>query len=335
MEKENNADIIIYQDAEGNAKIDVKVENETVWLTQKQIAGLFGVDRSVVTKHIKSVLDIGELKRDLVCAIFAHTAEDGKTYNTTYYNLDMIISIGYRVNSIMAVRFRQWATNILREYLIKGFAMDDERLKNARGDYFDELLERIRDIRSSEKVFYRKILEIYATSIDYDKNTDTSREFFATVQNKIHWAVHGHTAAELVFERACAEKDFMGLTTSKGKIKKNEVKIAKNYLSKEELNILNRIVNMYLEYAELQAMNKSPMYMSDWIDKLDDFLKMTNRNILSHKGKISKLEAENKALAEYLKYNYRIENNNLSEVEKHFLENAEKINKRVKTIKKS
>jgi hypothetical protein len=334
----DKGEFLIYQTDDGNTKINVKVVEETVWLAQADMASLFGTTPQNITQHINNVYESNELSTLATCKNFLQVQKEGNrnvNRSITHYNLDMIISVGYRVNSISAIHFRQWATKILREYLIKGFVLDDERLKEKNNNYFDELLERIRDIRSSEKVFYRKILEIYATSIDYDPTTKATQDFFATVQNKMHWATHGHTASELIFERANADKDFMGLTVIKGKITKNEVKVAKNYLNGEELSILNRIVNMYLDFAELQAIKRAPMHMDDWIKKLDEFLKIADRNLLRDKGTISKLEAEEKALKELDKYRERILNNELSEVEKHFLDNLEKESKKIKkTLKK-
>ncbi|MBQ8502015.1 MAG: virulence RhuM family protein [Bacteroides sp.] len=236
---------------------------------------LFQRNKSTISRHIKNVLESGELQETSVVAFFATTASDGKNYKVSYYNLDMIISVGYRVNSYRGVQFRIWATQVLKEFLVKGFALNDELLKNAgKGNYFDELLTRIRDIRSSEKLFYRKVLEIYALSIDYDPRTETTRQFFAIVQNKMHYSVHGHTAAEIIYTRADAEKDFMGLTTWSGVLpKRKDAEYAKNYLNEDELDTLNRIVNLYLDFAELQAKSHTPMYMNDWIQKLDDFLK--------------------------------------------------------------
>jgi hypothetical protein len=247
---------LLYQTTDGNIRIETRMQNETVWLTINQMAELFDVDKSGISRHIKNVYESGELDKNSVVAIFATTASDGKTYQVEYYNLDAIISVGYRVNSIRGTQFRIWATQRLREYIVKGFAMDDERLKNAGGgNYFDELLARIRDIRSSEKVFWRKVLDIYATSIDYDGSAETSRDFFKIIQNKMHWAAHGHTAAEIIHQRADATKPNMGMTSWIGTtIRKNEAEVAKNYLNEQDLDILNRIVTMYLEFAEMQAL---------------------------------------------------------------------------------
>jgi len=328
---EDKGQIILYQTQDGENKIEVTLANETVWLTTDQMAELFQRNKSTISRHIKNVFESGELHQDSVVAFFATTASDGKVYQVAYYNLDMIISVGYRVNSYRGVQFRIWATQVLKEYMIKGFALNDELLKNAgKGNYFDELLARIRDIRSSEKVFYRKILEIYALSIDYDPRTETTKQFFATVQNKMHFSVHGQTAAEVIYNRADAEKDFMGLTTWTGMLpKKNDAEYAKNYLTKEELETLNRIVNLYLEFAEFQAINHKPMYMKDWIQKLDDFLKLSGKELLTHAGVISAEVAKLKADTEYDKFKERTRNS-LSAVEIHFIENFEKERKKLK-----
>lgn len=317
----DNGQIILFQTQEGETKIEVRLANETVWLTADQMADLFQRSKSTISRHIKNILESGELHRNSVVAENATTASDGKTYTIAFYNLDMIISVGYRVNSHRGVQFRQWATKVLKEYMIKGFALNDELLKNAgNGNYFDELLARIRDIRSSEKVFYRKVLEIYALSIDYDPRTETTQRFFKTVQNKMHYAAHGYTAAEVVYSRANAENDFMGLTTWRGILPtKNEAEIAKNYLSDDEMDVLNRIVNLYLDFAELQTMNHVPMYMKDWIQKLDDFLKLTGKELLTHSGSISAEVAKIKADTEYEKFRERTQNQ-LTPVEIHFIE---------------
>lgn len=328
---ENKGQIILYQTQDGESKIEVTLANETVWLTADQMAELFQRNKSTISRHIKNVFESGELHQDSVVAFFATTASDGKVYQVAYYNLDMIISVGYRVNSYRGVQFRIWATQVLKEYLIKGFALNDELLKNAgKGNYFDELLARIRDIRSSEKVFYRKILEIYALSIDYDPRTEVTKQFFATVQNKMHFSVHGQTATEVIYNRADAEKDFMGLTTWTGMLpKKNDAEYAKNYLTEEELKTLNRIVNLYLEFAEFQAISHKPMYMKDWIQKLDDFLKLSGKELLTHAGAISAEVAKLKADTEYDKFKERTRNC-LSAVEIHFIENFEKERKKLK-----
>lgn len=288
--KENAmGEVLFYQTKDGDTRIDVRFQHETVWLTQMQMAELFKTSKQNISLHIKNIFDEGELLRDSVVKEFLTTANDGKKYRTLYCNLDVIISVGYRVKSLRGTQFRIWATQRLREYLIKGFALDDERLKKVSGgNYFDELVARIRDIRSSEKVFWRKVLDIYSTSVDYSPNTETSQQFFKIIQNKMHWAVHGQTAAEIIATRADAKKLNMGMTSWVGnKPTRSDSEIAKNYLNKEELEVLNRLVSMYLDYAELQAMNLRPMHMEDWIIKLDDFLRFNERDILTHAGKIS------------------------------------------------
>lgn len=334
MEQQNKGQIILYQTQNGESKIEVTLANETVWLTLDQMAELFQRNKSTISRHIKNILESGELQEVRTVALFATVQNEGGRNikrDIAYYNLDMIISVGYRVNSYRGVQFRIWATQVLKEYLIKGFALNDEILKNAgRGNYFDELLSRIRDIRSSEKIFYRKMLEIYALSIDYDPRTEVTKQFFATVQNKMHFSVHGHTAAEIIYNRADAEKDFMGLTSWTGMLpKKSDAEYAKNYLTEEELDILNRIVNLYLEFAELQAKSHVPMYMKDWIQKLDDFLKLSGKELLTHAGTISAEVAKLKADSEYDKYKERTLER-LSPVEIHFIENFEKERKKLK-----
>ena len=321
---------LLYQTPDGDSQIEVKLQNDTVWLSLDQMAELFQRNKSTISRHIKNVLEDGELEADSVIANFATTATDGKKYSVAYYNLDMIISVGYRVHSYRGVQFRIWATKVLKEYIVKGFAMNDDLLKRAGGgNYFDELLARIRDIRSSEKVFYRKVLEIYALSIDYDPRVEMTQKFFKTVQNKMHYSVHGHTAAEIIYERADAEKDFMGLTTWSGAMPtKPEAEIAKNYLTHEEVKSLNRIVSLYLDFAEMQAEEHRPMYMKDWINILDDFLRISRKDILTHAGKISAKLAKEKADLEYDKFKERTKNN-LSPVEIHFLENFEREQKRL------
>ena len=323
--------IILFQTQGGDTKIEVRLANETVWLTADQMAELFQRNKSSISRHIKNVFESGELQRDSVVAEFATTASDGKTYKVAYYNLDMIISVGYRVNSHRGVQFRQWATQVLKEYIIKGFVLNDELLKNAgHGNYFDELLSRIRDIRSSKKVFYRKVLEIYALSIDYDPRTEATQRFFKTVQNKMHFSAHGHTAAEVIFQRADAEKDFMGLTTWRGAMPtKHEAEIAKNYLTEDEVDMLNRIVNLYLDFAELQAKSHVPMYMNDWIKKLDDFLTLSGKELLTHAGTISAEVAKLKADTEYDRFRERTQYQ-LSPIEIHFLEAFEAEQKKLK-----
>ncbi len=319
-------EFIIYQTNDGLVRIETRMQNETVWLTQKQMAELFQTSVPNINMHIKNIFKEKELAPETVIQEFLITAADGKSYRTAHYNLDLIISVGYRIKSHVATHFRQWATQRLREYIIKGFTMDDERLKQGGGgSYFDELLARIRDIRSSEKVFWRKVLDIYATSIDYDPQTDTSKEFFRIIQNKMHWAAHGQTAAEIIHGRADARLPHMGMSNWPGDLpKKADAEIAKNYLREEELDILNRIVTMYLDFAELQALNRKPMTMREWIVKLDDFLKLTGRDILTHAGSISHNEALQKAHAEYEKYRKEILAGP-SQVERHFLKAAREI----------
>lgn len=321
---------LLYQTPDGDSQIEVKLQNDTVWLSLDQMAELFQRNKSTISRHVKNVLEDGELEEKSVVAFFATTAADSKTYSVAYYNLDMIISVGYRVHSYRGVQFRIWATKVLKEYIVKGFAMNDDLLKRAGGgNYFDELLARIRDIRSSEKVFYRKVLEIYALSIDYDPRVEMTQKFFKTVQNKMHYSVHGHTAAEIIYERADAEKDFMGLTSWAGPMPtKPEAEIAKNYLAHEEVKSLNRIVSLYLDFAEMQAEEHRPMYMKDWINILDDFLRISRKDILTHAGKISAKLAKEKADNEYDKFKERTQNN-LSAVEIHFLENFEREQKRL------
>jgi len=304
--KNQLTEILIYQSKDGTTKIDVKLENETIWLSQYQVAELFQTDRTSIAKHIKNIFETGELTEEATCAKFAQVQKEGSRKvrrDILYYNLDMIISVGYRVKSHVATHFRIWATERMKEYIIKGFVMDDERLKEARNYYFDELLSRIRDIRSSEKVFYRKVCDIYATSIDYEPSTEMTQQFFATVQNKFHWAIHAHTAADLIMLRANAESPSMGLTNFPGsEIRKQDVVNAKNYLNEDELNQLNLIVNQYLEFAELQALQRKPMYMKDWVARLNAFLTLNDRDILNHSGKTSHEAAAAFAFSEYEKY---------------------------------
>ena len=324
---------LLYQTPDGDSQIEVKLQDDTVWLSLDQMAELFQRNKSTISRHIKNVLEDGELQEEATIANFATVQNEGtrKVERViAYYNLDMIISVGYRVHSYRGVQFRIWATKVLKEYIVKGFAMNDDLLKRAGGgNYFDELLARIRDIRSSEKVFYRKVLEIYALSIDYDPQVEMTQKFFKTIQNKMHYSVHGHTAAEIIYERADAEKDFMGLTTWSGAMPtKPEAEIAKNYLTHEEIKSLNRIVSLYLDFAEMQAEEHRPMYMKDWINILDDFLRISRKNILTHAGKISAKLAKEKADQEYDKFKERTKNN-LSPVEIHFLENFEREQKRL------
>ena len=326
-----NSNIIIYQTEDGGTKIETRLENETVWLTQSQFCELFQKSKSTISEHIKNIFEEGELEENSVVRNFRTTAADGKNYDTTFYNLDVVISVGYRVKSPQGTKFRQWATARLKEYIVKGFTMNDEMLKQTgSGKYFDELLARIRDIRSSEKAFWRKVLDIYSTSVDYDPKLEMSVQFFRTVQNKMHWAAHGHTAAEIIYQRIDASKPNVGLTNFKGtKPTKQETEIAKNYLDENELEILNRMVNGYLELAEIQALNRKPMYMKNWIEKLDEFVKITGNDILRDAGKISHEQALLKASDEYEKYKERTKND-LSEVEKHFIKHMETVGKKLK-----
>lgn len=330
----SDTEFLLYQTQDGSIRIETRMQEETVWLTISQMAELFGIDKSGISRHLKNVYESGELDKKAVVAIFATTASDGKSYQVEYYNLDAIISVGYRVNSVRGTQFRIWATQRIREYIVKGFTMDDERLKNA-GDlrYFDELLARIRDIRSSEKIFWRKVLDIYATSIDYNGHSETSKTFFKIIQNKMHWAAHGHTAAEIIHQRADANKPNMGLTNWVGQsIRKNEAEIAKNYLSEHELDILNRIVTMYLEFAEMQALSRKAMTMNDWISKLDDFLKISDRELLTHSGQTSHEKALKKAHEEYEKFHHKMPNQP-TQVEEDFIE-AERVFKKIESVNK-
>lgn len=303
---ENSSEILIYQAPDGLTQVDVRVEDETVWLNQSQLAELFQTTKQNISLHINNIYDEGELTQEATVKDYLTVQTEGNrdvNREIKHYNLDVIISVGYRVKSHVGTHFRQWATQRLREYIIKGFTLDDERLKQARGGYFDELLGRIRDIRSSEKVFYRKVCDIFATSIDYDAKTETSQEFFATVQNKFHYAIHGHTAAELIKLKADATKPHMGLTNFPGsKLKKEDVTVGKNYLEEKEIDQLNRLVNQYLEFAELQAMNRKPMRMADWVEKLHGFLTLNDREILTNAGKVRKEDADKYALNEYEKF---------------------------------
>ena len=335
MKKKNEqapskSELILYQTEDGKIRIEVRLQDESVWLSQRLMAELFQTSPQNITIHLKNIFNEGELDEMATCKDFLQVQIEGNRQverKQRFYNLDVIISVGYRIKSHVATRFRQWATQRLREYIIKGFTLDDDRLKQAGGgNYFDELLARIRDIRSSEKIFWRKVLDIYATSIDYDPDTDLSQQFFAAVQNKMHWAAHGHTAAEIIYNRADAAKPNMGMTTWLGdKPRKTDAEIAKNYLNEKELDVLNRIVNMYLEFAELQALNRKPMYMREWIEKLDDFLKLSGRDILTHAGKISHDKALEKAHAEYEQY-LKERLNEPSPVERKFLEAVREMN---------
>ena len=297
-------EMIIYVSKDGNIKVDVSIQNEDIWMSQDVMANLYDTTKHNISYHLNNIFKENELNKDSVVKNFLTTANDGKNYNVLHYNLDAIIAVGYRINSKKATEFRIWATKVLKEYMTKGFALDDEKLKNnGTNPYFEELLARIRDIRSSEKIFWRKILDIYATSIDYNPKDKLSIEFFKTVQNKMHYATHGNTAAEVIFTRVDAEKDYLGLTNFKGKYPtKSETEIAKNYLTEEELNILNRMVTAYLDVAEINALSRHPMTMQNWIDELDSFLKMTRKDILEDSGKISHEQALKKAHEEYDKY---------------------------------
>ena len=327
---ENKTSLIMYTTEDGITQIQATFDNDTVWLSIDQMAELFQRDKSTIPRHIKNIFEEGEYISDSVVANFATTAKDGKTYQVEYYNLDVIISVGYRVKSLRGTQFRIWAMQILKEYMQKGFALDDSRLKElGGGNYFDELLARIRDIRSSEKVFWRKVLDIYATSIDYNPSAESSVAFFKQVQNKMHWAAHKHTAAEIIYERADSDKQNMGLTSWRGKqIKKTDVEIAKNYLSEKELDALNKIVTAYLDIAEVRALDHEPMYMKDWLETIDDYLKMTRREILSTAGRISHEQALDKAHEEYKKIKAK-ERDQISLVEKHFLESIQNLENKV------
>lgn len=325
---ENQGEIVIYQTDDGDTKIDVRFVDETVWLTQAQLCELYQTSKSNISEHIKHIFEEGELDEISVVRKFRTTASDGKSYNVAYYNLDMIISLGYRVKSIVATNFRRWATERLKEYMIKGFTMDDERLKNlGGGNYWKELLDRIRDIRSSEKVMYRQVLDLYATSVDYNPKSSESIAFFKMVQNKLHYAAHGHTAAEVIYERADADKPFMGLTAFSGDFPTaKDIGVAKNYLTEDELKVLNNIVSGYFDFAEIQAMRHNPMYMSDYVDHLDNLLKATGENLLTDAGKVSHAQALEKAKSEYQKYLVQ----NLSPVEEAYLQNIKQIEKEAK-----
>lgn len=314
----DSGDFLIYQTENGVTKIDVRIQDDTVWLTQQQMAELYQSSKSNVSEHIKHIFEDGELAEEAVVRKIRTTASDGKNYSVTYYNLDMIISLGYRIKSIVATRFRKWATERLKEYMIKGFTMDDERLKgNGGGQYWKELLDRIRDIRSSEKVLYRQVLDLYATSVDYDPHSEESILFFKIVQNKLHYAAHGHTASEVIYERADAGKPFMGLTSFSGDFPSlKDISIAKNYLSEEELKVLNNLVSGYFDFAEINAIEHRPMYMNDYIEQLDNILSSGNRKLLTDSGTISHEQAIEKARAEYRKF----QTENLSPVEDAYLE---------------
>ena len=327
-----NQYFIIFKTDDNKVEVDVRFRGETVWLTLDQMALLFERDKSTISRHIKNIFQEGELKREAVVAKFATTAADGKTYRVDYYNLDVIISVGYRVKSLRGTQFRQWATKRINEYIRKGFTIDDDRLKElGGGGYFKELLERIRDIRASEKVFYRQILDIYATSIDYDPHADISIEFFKKVQNKIHYAVHGQTADEVIYNRADAEKEFMGLTSFKGsRPHLQDAVIAKNYLNEKELRSLGQIVSGYLDFAERQAEREQIMTMADWSAHLDRILTMSGENLLIGAGSISHEKAMDKAKSEYKKYQART----LSDVEREYLDCIDELNRKTENDKK-
>ena len=333
--EKDNGEIVIYTADDGNTKIDVNFIDDTVWLSQQQMAELFQTSRTNIVEHIGNIYDEGELDKNSTCRDFRQVRKEGRrnvSRDIPFYNLDMIISLGYRVKSKIATDFRKWATERLKEYIIKGFTMDDERLKNLGGGvYWKELLERIRDIRSSEKVMYRQVLDLYATSIDYDPKSRESIAFFKMVQNKLHYAVHGQTAAEVIYKRADSEKEFMGLTTFSGDFPtKKDIGVAKNYLTEDELKILNRLVSGYFEIAEMQAMKHKPMYMRDYVETLDNILKSTGGDVLKDAGKISHKQAMEKALYEYMKY----QNENLSPVEEDYLLEIKNIEKIAKNLGK-
>ena len=328
---ENQGDIVIYQTEDGNTKIDVRFVDETVWLTQQQMAELFQSSRTNIVEHIQHIYEEGELDEASTCRKFRQVRTEGNrqvTREIPYYNLDMIISLGYRVKSMIATNFRRWATERLKEYMVKGFTMDDERLKNlGGGNYWKELLDRIRDIRSSEKVMYRQVLDLYATSVDYDPKSAESVAFFKMVQNKLHFAAHGHTAAEVIYERADADKPFMGLTAFSGDFPTAEdIGIAKNYLSEEELRILNGIVSGYFDFAEVQAMRHRPMHMSDYVEHLDRILSSTGEQVLIGAGKVSHKQAMDKANREYQRFLVQ----NLSPVEEAYLQTIKEVEKTAK-----
>jgi len=318
------SDFILYTSNEGKVNIEVFLQDETIWLTQKAISELYGVQRPAITKHLKNIFDCGELQEDSVSSILEHTANDGKKYKTKFYNLDAIISVGYRVNSYQATQFRIWATRTLKEYIIKGFVLDDERLKQGKQvfgkDYFDELLERIREIRASERRFYQKITDIYALSADYDKNAPVTKDFFATVQNKLHWAITGKTAAEIIYDSADSKNMYMGLTSWKhgpdGKILKSDVAVAKNYLSEAHITELNQIISAYLDLAENRAKRQILMKMTDWIEFLHNFLELSKYPILQDKGKVNALQAKLKAEKEFEEYRVIQDENYISDFDK-------------------
>jgi hypothetical protein len=328
--KISDSEIIIYQTQDGSTKIDVRMENETVWLTQAQMAELFQTTKQNVSLHISNAFKEGEVDALSAVKEYLTTAADGKSYATKHYNLDVIVSVGYRVKSLRGTQFRRWASDVLREYLVKGFSMNDDLLKKAGGgNYWKELLERIRDIRSSEKVFYRQVLDLYATSVDYDPRTPESVKFFKTMQNKIHYAAHGHTAAEVIAKRADAALPFMGLTVFSGvQPTKNEAAIAKNYLTEEELATLNRMVSAFFDLAELRAMQHRPMYMKDWVTELDDFAERYGKGVLVNAGTIGHQAAVEKAEQEYEKYRQK-NVDELTSVERDFLASIKDTQKRL------
>lgn len=328
MNNKPNTNIVMYTTDDGMTKVEATFDNDTVWLSIDQMADLFQRDRSVIGKHVRNVFKEGELVKESVWAKFAYTAADGKDYNVDYYNLDVIISVGYRVKSVRGTQFRIWATGILKEYMKKGFAMDDERLKgNGGGSYWKELLDRIRDIRSSEKVLYRQVLDLYATSVDYNPNSEDSIRFFKIVQNKLHFAAHGHTAAEVIYERADAEKPFMGLTTFSGELPAlKDISIAKNYLQESELRVLNNLVSGYFDLAEINAIEHRPMYMSDYVQQLDSVLSSGNRQLLQTSGTVSHKQAVEKAKTEYRKYQEKT----IAPVEQAYLDSIKTLEKEAK-----
>ena len=327
MEEITQGELLLYQDENGSTQIEVRLENENVWLTQAQLVTLYQSSKANVSEHIKHIFEEGELEETAVVRKFRTTATDGKSYNTAFYNLDLIISLGYRIKSHIATKFRIWATQRLKEYIIKGFVIDDNRLKqNAGGNYWYELLNRIRDIRSSEKVLYRQVLDLYATSVDYDPRTPESITFFKIVQNKLHYAAHGHTAAEVIYERADSDKPFMGLTVFAGDHPSlKEVVIAKNYLTEEELKVLNNLVSGYFDFAEIQAMKRKPMYMADYIKQLDNILSATGEKVLQNAGRVSHQEAIEKATVEFKKYQVKT----LSTVEEDYLKILKSLEKKL------
>ena len=327
MKEISQGEMLLYQDENGSTQIEVRLENENVWLTQAQLVTLYQSSKANVSEHIKHIFEEGELEEIAVVRKFRTTATDGKSYNTAFYNLDLIISLGYRIKSHIATKFRIWATQRLKEYIIKGFVIDDNRLKqNAGGNYWYELLNRIRDIRSSEKVLYRQVLDLYATSVDYDPRTPESITFFKIVQNKLHYAAHGHTAAEVIYERADSDKPFMGLTVFAGDHPSlKEVVIAKNYLTEEELKVLNNLVSGYFDFAEIQAMKRKPMYMADYIKQLDNILSATGEKVLQNAGRVSHQEAIEKATIEFKKYQVKT----LSTVEEDYLEILKSLEKKL------